>query len=126
MRWLGAAEWVCLITLMPTQPRPQETPESCADLVTRVVPSVVKISVNKMMPNDNGPTAQTSETDLFGSGLVIDPSGDVVTNRHVVIAPFAVTIVFSDVTRLPVRVVGHPPATDIALLEVDSDHPPPP
>jgi serine protease Do len=123
MRWLGAAGWVCLIALVTAQPKAEETSESYADLVTRVVPSVVNISVKKTIPDGNGPTAPSSERDFFGSGFVIDPSGYILTNRHVVIDSFSVTVVFSDRTRLPAHVVGHPPATDIALLKVDTDHP---
>jgi serine protease Do len=123
MRWLGAAGWVFLIALVTTQPKAEETSESYADLVTRVFPSVVNISVKKMIPDGTRPTAPTSEKEFFGSGFVIDPSGYILTNRHVVIDSFAVTVVFSNGTRLPARVVGHPPATDIALLKVDTDHP---
>jgi serine protease Do len=123
MRWLGAAGWVCLIALVAVQPKAEVTSESYADLVTRVGPSVVNISVKKMIPDGSGPTAPTSEKDFFGSGFVVDPAGYIVTNRHVVIDSFAVTVVFSDGTRLPAHVVGHPPATDIALLKVDTDHP---
>jgi serine protease Do len=123
MRWLGATGWICLIALVATQPKAEETSESYADLVTRVVPSVVNISVKKMIPDGSGPTAPTSEKEFFGSGFVIDPSGYILTNRHVVIDSFSVTVVFSDGTRLPAHVVGHPPATDIALLKADTDHP---
>jgi serine protease Do len=123
MRWLGATGWVCVIALVAAQPRAEETSESYADLVTRVVPSVVNISVKKMIPDGSGPTAPTSEKEFFGSGFVIDPSGYILTNRHVVIDSFAVTVVFSDGMRLPTHVIGHPPATDFALLKVDTDHP---
>jgi serine protease Do len=103
------------------QVKAQDTNEGYADLVTRVAPSVVSISVKKMLPN--GPGGQSGERDFVGSGFVIDPSGYILTNKHVVIDSFAITVVFNDGSDLPAHIVGHPPATDIALLKVDADHP---
>ncbi|HTW28543.1 MAG TPA: trypsin-like peptidase domain-containing protein [Acetobacteraceae bacterium] len=60
---------------------------------------------------------------LDGSGFVIDPSGYVLTNRHVVMNAYSITVILSDGTRLAAKVIGHPPATDIALLKVETTHP---
>jgi serine protease Do len=55
----------------------------------------------------------------LGSGFIIDPSGYVVTDDHVVENAEAVTVVVQDATEYPARIVGRDPLTDIALLKID-------
>ena len=89
---------------------------SVADIAQRTVPAVVSIEVKV---GDQGGT---------GSGVVIDPAGYVITNNHVV-APAADTsgalidAVFHDGTRVPARIVGRDPKTDLAVLKVDVANP---
>ncbi|MGL4439872.1 MAG: Do family serine endopeptidase [Bosea sp. (in: a-proteobacteria)] len=58
-----------------------------------------------------------------GSGFVIDASGIVITNNHVVGESNDVTVIFSDGRRLKAEVVGKDPKIDIAVLRVKSDTP---
>ena len=60
---------------------------------------------------------------MLGSGFSIDPSGYVVTYSHLIVDAYSITVQLSDGRRLIADVVGHPPATDIALLKVKSDQP---
>ncbi|HKU64162.1 MAG TPA: Do family serine endopeptidase, partial [Rhizomicrobium sp.] len=81
-------------------------------------------------PNSNRPRHVTS----LGSGFIIDPSGYVVTNNHVIEDSDQITVSLQDGTSMPARVVGRDPKTDLALLKVtpkkslpsahfgDSDH----
>ncbi|HEX3524622.1 MAG TPA: trypsin-like peptidase domain-containing protein, partial [Stellaceae bacterium] len=55
----------------------------------------------------------------LGSGFIVDPSGYVVTDDHVVENAEAVTVVVQDATEYPARIVGRDPLTDIALLKID-------
>src|SRR6516164_2083400 len=59
----------------------------------------------------------------MGSGFVIDPSGYVVTDDHVVENAEKVTIIVEDATEYPARIVGRDPLTDLALLKIDVGHP---
>jgi len=59
----------------------------------------------------------------LGSGFIIDPSGYVVTDDHVVENAEAVTVVVQDATEYPARIVGRDPLTDIALLKIDGAKP---
>src|ERR1700730_1411041 len=59
----------------------------------------------------------------LGSGFIIDPSGYVVTDDHVVENAEKVTIVVQDTTEYPARVVGRDPLTDLALLKIDPERP---
>jgi serine protease Do len=59
----------------------------------------------------------------LGSGFIIDPSGYVVTDDHVVEDAEKVTIVTQDAAEYPARIVGRDPLTDIALLKIDAAGP---
>ena len=56
-----------------------------------------------------------------GSGFIIDASGTIVTNNHVVKGAKSVTVTLDDGTELPAKVVGTDPRTDIAVLKVTSE-----
>lgn len=127
---VGAMAASCMLLLTTLPSKAQVASESYADLIARVMPSVVNISVDTVVPTAGPrPSKSTPEQPqqhtetMLGSGFIIDPSGYVVTNRHVVINSYAIIVSLSDGTRLPAHVVGHPPATDIALLKVKADHP---
>lgn len=64
-----------------------------------------------------------------GSGVVIDKSGFIVTNNHVISdaatkpADYQLSVVFNDGTVVPARLIGRDPKTDVAVLKVDNvDH----
>ncbi len=59
----------------------------------------------------------------LGSGFVIDPSGIVVTNNHVIAEATDVFVVFNDGSELKAEVLGKDPKTDLAVLRVKSDKP---
>ncbi len=59
----------------------------------------------------------------LGSGFIIDPSGVVVTNNHVIKGADEITVTLQDNTTLKARVVGHDDRTDIAVLQVKPDSP---
>jgi serine protease Do len=59
----------------------------------------------------------------LGSGFIVDASGYVVTNNHLVADAERVTVVLSDHSRHVGRVVGRDEATDIALLKIDAPVP---
>lgn len=57
----------------------------------------------------------------LGSGFVVDPSGIIVTNNHVIAEADEITVIFSDDTRLEATVLGRDAKTDLAVLQVDLD-----
>jgi serine protease Do len=60
----------------------------------------------------------------LGSGFVIDPAGLVVTNNHVIEGADEIIINFVDGTSLKVvKVLGHDPKTDLAVLQVEPKKP---
>jgi serine protease Do len=59
----------------------------------------------------------------LGSGFIIDPSGYVVTDDHVVEDAETVTVVVRDTAEYSARIVGRDPLTDLALLKIDGAPP---
>lgn len=66
-------------------------------------------------PGDATPTPRRGT----GSGVVIDTSGNIVTNRHVVEGSTKVTVTFFDGTEATAKVVGTDPRTDVAVVRLD-------
>ncbi len=58
-----------------------------------------------------------------GSGFLIDASGIVVTNNHVVKGATSVMVTLDSGATLKAKVIGTDPRTDLAVLKVKSDHP---
>jgi serine protease Do len=124
-------------------------PDSVADVAEGLQDSVVNISTTQTLkgtaenvPGGPGPKGSPFEEffdDFFddedsqglarkvsslGSGFVIDSSGLVVTNNHVIEGADEIIINFVDGTKLKVvKILGHDPKTDLALLKVEPKKP---
>jgi serine protease Do len=59
----------------------------------------------------------------LGSGFIIDASGLVVTNNHVITDADEVSVILNDGTTLKAEIVGRDTKTDLALLRVKADKP---
>jgi serine protease Do len=92
--------------------------QSLADAVARVIPSVVAISASHPEAHDIA--------SITGSGFVIDPTGLIVTNRHVISGASAIVVTLSDGTTLNAMLAGEAPRSDIAVLRVFPSAPLPP
>ena len=58
-----------------------------------------------------------------GSGFIIDPTGYIVTNNHVVADTDQISVTLNDGTKLKATIVGRDPRTDLALLKVSPPWP---
>jgi serine protease Do len=119
----------------------KSTPRSFADIAEVLSPAVVNISTEQAIEIDTPPTFDIPEGNPFadrfkdfleaprnqpaprrsatqGSGFVVDPSGIVVTNNHVIEGADTITVKFSDGRSLVAEVIGRDPKTDIAVLKV--------
>ncbi len=71
-------------------------------------------------PQPQQPNQQESERpQALGSGFVIDPTGYIVTNNHVIEQSNQIKVKFQDDTELEAKLVGTDKLTDIALLKVE-------
>ena len=68
----------------------------------------------------SGRTVVPQQND-HGSGVVVDASGYVLTNQHVIADSERITVGLSDGRRVRAEVVGTDPLTDLALLKVEAD-----
>ena len=138
MRVLKSLCAILVLAAAPAVARP--APDSFADLVQKLLPTVVNISTSQTLkapppgsipqlppgspledlfknflgPKSNGPRHVTS----LGSGFIIDPSGFIVTNNHVIEDSDQITVALQDGTQMPAKVVGRDVKTDLALLKV--------
>ena len=55
----------------------------------------------------------------LGSGFVIDASGFVVTNNHVIADADEITVIFNDESEYPAKLIGTDTKTDLALLKIE-------
>src|SRR5579875_2275544 len=110
---------------------------SVADVVARVTPGVVGISVHSEVQMVN-PLAQDPlfrqffnfrdqpierETEAVGSGVIVDAArGYVLTNSHVVDNAKKIEVTTKDNRRFTATLIGRDTVTDIALLQIPADN----
>ena len=63
------------------------------------------------------------KSNSLGSGFVIDPSGIIITNNHVITDANEVTVIFTDGQKLKAKIVGTDEKVDVAVLRVKPDKP---
>jgi serine protease Do len=69
------------------------------------------------------PDAPPRKAQSLGSGFVIDPSGVVVTNNHVIDGADEITVNFPDGLSLKAKLIGRDERTDLAVLKVEHSKP---
>jgi serine protease Do len=112
------ALFTLLLTATSGAAAPVAAAKPCAlplpKLYELVSPAVVSITSAAMNPYDSEhPISRRS-----GSGVVVDPSGLILTNAHVVRRQQVVTVTLDDGTSLPARLVGSDTVFDIAFIKV--------
>lgn len=131
------------------QARDQKEIKSLADLASELQGSVVNISTSQKVKNafrnprreglpkglpfekffkdffnQEGQKNQERRVSSLGSGFVVDPSGLIVTNNHVIKGADEIYINFDDGRKLKVdKVLGKDAKTDLALLKVTPKKP---
>ncbi len=113
-------------------------PDSLAPLVKKVLPAVVNIAVTETVSGGDvlgELPPELRDTPLgrefrrrfgnrreqvagAGSGFIIDPSGIIVTNNHVVDHADKIVVSLTDGRQLPATVLGRDELTDIAVIKV--------
>ncbi|MBV9537308.1 MAG: trypsin-like peptidase domain-containing protein [Acidisphaera sp.] len=98
------------------------------DLVERLLPSVVNISILKQQREGSGTASAQGSEEIYnprrevGSGFIIDPEGYVLTNRHVVEGAYKVSVITTDEVSHPAEVLSTNERPDLALLKIDAGH----
>jgi serine protease Do len=129
-----------------------DAPSSFADLAAKVTPAVVNIAAVEDVADDSGAVPEEMpfhfppgspfeeffkhfrngpmqdhggkhKATALGSGFIIDPSGYIVTNNHVIDGANDIKVTMSDGQQLEAKLIGTDEKTDLALLKVDSKTP---
>ena len=82
--------------------------------------------LNRNRPGQHGeaaPQRPEHKAQSLGSGFIIDASGLVVTNNHVIEGADEISVILQDNTTLKAELVGRDETGDIALLKVKADKP---
>lgn len=69
----------------------------------------------------NPPPRQRRSESAAGSGFIIDKSGLIVTNNHVIANSNSITVILHDGTSLQAKLIGADKKTDLAILKVETD-----
>jgi serine protease Do/serine protease DegQ len=133
-RWLA----IFLLVAAGAQAQPAGLPTrdgmpTLAPILEKVMPAVINIAVLQKSPEEQNPLLkdpffrrffggpQQSEPQVAaGSGVIVDAkNGYIMTNAHVVKDAQQIMVTLRDNRRLPAKLVGADPGTDIAVVKVD-------
>ena len=100
-----------------------------AEKTVHAVVHVKVISQVKQYGYDNiqdyifgNPRAYSREMTGFGSGVIIDADGHIVTNNHVIDGSNSIEVTLNDGRILKADVIGRDPQTDIAVIKIKADN----
>jgi serine protease Do len=130
--------WPTVVGAVPPPGAAGVGPDSVAPLVDRVKGEVVTIQSTKfirrfaaedpwtqMLRQQFGlpaPRPTRERQEALGSGFVVERSGIILTNNHVVAGADEVVVKLADNRRFSARVLGSDPPTDVAVIQIE--HPP--
>src|SRR6202163_917051 len=147
------AALMAAVIMLPAQPAAARGPENIADVAEQVIDAVVNISTSQQvdarvtgMPDlppgspmeesfddfsktrrgqggGDTPERAPRRVNSLGSGFIIDPSGLVVANNHVIADADEINVILHDGTKMTAELVGKDTKSDLALLRVHPEKP---
>jgi len=145
--WTGATRVLAAVVLtaglaggLARAAEARGAPDSFADLAEKSLPAVVNISTTQTLNADNQGQEQLDElfkqfldrqqggndqpkprkATSLGSGFIIDASGFIVTNNHVIENADEITVITHDNEEFKAKLIGADEKTDLALLKVEA------
>ena len=123
MTFRGAAAWTAVTALAvtlstPAYARPAiDSFSAVPTMVRRVLPAVVSITTRQIATNQFN---QPVPTRGLGSGFIVDRSGYILTNNHVVDGAEEIKVTLTDERRFRAVLVGSDRFTDLAVLKIEA------
>ena len=119
----------------PVTPEPSAQPvSSYNDAVRKAMPAVVNIFTSQQVKRPRHPLmddplfryffgeqpdAGTQRREGLGSGVIVSEQGYILTSHHVVESVDQIEVALSDSRKVPAKVVGIDPETDLAVLKIE-------
>ncbi|MBF0159099.1 MAG: DegQ family serine endoprotease [Magnetococcales bacterium] len=149
IRFLGLLCLVVLVPIGPVAAIPTASMPDLAPLIRGLRPVVVNISTSQTIRKKGGSQGHSLEENPFngspfedffkkffdqlpeqelrsrslGSGVIIDESGYIITNNHVVEDASEILVRLDDDREFKATIVGRDAKTDVALIRIKSDTP---
>lgn len=141
---LAAVAAFAVALVPPAEAR--DAPQSFADLVDKLLPTVVNITTTQNVPQQGprlrdmpqlppgspfeelfkeffdrrgGDQQQQRRGTSLGSGFIIDGEGYIITNNHVIQGAEDITVILRDDTQLKAKLIGSDSRVDVAVLKVE-------
>ncbi len=114
---------------------------SFADVIEKASPAVVSIRMTRVIKASDqqsnnpflsdpffrqffGPMARPRDQreEGLGSGIIVNPSGYILTNNHVVDKATKLKVELADGRDFPGKVIGKDPQTDVAVVKIDANN----
>jgi serine protease Do len=134
---------VSMVARADTSPSHQQASQlsnSFADIIEKASPAVVKISTTRVIKASEQQGNNPFMSDPFfrqffggpnmrprdqrerglGSGVIVNPSGYILTNNHVVDKATTLKVALSDGREFTAKTVGTDPQTDVAVVKIDA------
>ena len=85
--------------------------------------SVVNLRGRKTVPAESSSSQKLKQVNGMGTGVVIDSRGYILTNYHVVQGVKVIEVSTADREKTTARLLAHDPATDLAILKIETRKP---
>ncbi len=127
-----ALPFLLFFALAPALQAQERRPESVADLAERLLPTVVNISTIGTPEENEELSVSAQETPLFskgdghvslGSGFLIDETGYIITNNHVISGAVKVMATTAENKTYEASIAGADEKTDLALIKIEGQKP---
>ena len=118
----------------------KDVPASFADLAEKLIPSVVNVSTTQTVTTNKNPfpfqfppgspfedmfkefgVPEKRKTSALGSGFIIDSTGIVVTNNHVIKGAEDILVRVNGDKEYKATIIGSDPLSDIAVLQMETE-----
>jgi putative serine protease PepD len=114
---VGAGSQQTIVTTFAPNRSVLTRPQDVQEVLAKVEPAVVSIDSQS---GDSGGSAGGDFVQAAGSGMILTPDGEVLTNNHVIAGASSVTVtLFAQTKSLTAHVLGTDPTDDLALLQID-------